>query len=42
MFLFCIDWPVARLLRAVDGVITTYSTLMIDAVAAEKPVVVLP
>ena len=42
LFLLTIDWPVARLLRTMDGVITTYSTLLIDAMAAGKPVVVLP
>jgi hypothetical protein len=40
--LLSLDWSVARLLRAVDGVITTFSTLVIDAVAAERPVVMLP
>lgn len=42
MLLQCLDWPVARLVRAVDGVISTYSTLVIDAAAAGKPVVLLP
>jgi hypothetical protein len=42
ILLQCLDWPVARLLRACDGVITTYSTLVIDAAAAGKPVVLLP
>lgn len=42
LFLLTIDWPVARLLRTMDGVITTYSTLLIDAMAAGKPVVLLP
>lgn len=40
--LLSIDWSVSRLLRAVDGVITTYSTIAIDAAAAGKPVVFLP
>lgn len=42
MLLLSIDWPVARLVRAVDGVLTTYSTLVIDAAAAGKPVALLP
>lgn len=42
MTLLSMDWPVSRLVRAVDGVLTTYSTLMIDAAAAGKPVVLLP
>lgn len=42
MLLQCLDWPVARLVRAADGVISTYSTLVIDAAAAGKPVVLLP
>jgi hypothetical protein len=42
LFLLSIDWPVARLVKAVNGVITTWSTLAIDAVAAGKPIVLLP
>jgi hypothetical protein len=42
MFLLSLDWPVARLVGAVDGVITTYSTLLLDATAAGKPAVLLP
>jgi hypothetical protein len=42
MLLLSLDWPLARLVRAVDGVITTYSTLAIDAAAAGKPVALLP
>lgn len=40
--LLSMDWPVSRLVSAVDGVLTTYSTLVIDAVAARKPVALLP
>lgn len=42
MALLSMDASVARLLRDVDGVITTSSTLIIDALAASKPVVLLP
>jgi hypothetical protein len=42
MALLALDWPVARLVRAVDGVITTYSTLALDALAAGRPLAVLP
>lgn len=42
MLMLSLDWPIGRLLRAVDGVITTYSTLAIEAVAASKPVALLP
>jgi hypothetical protein len=42
LLLLSLDLAASRLLHAVDGVITTYSTLMIDAVAAGKPVVLLP
>lgn len=42
MALLSMDIPVARLLRDVDGVITTSSTLILDALAASKPVVLLP
>lgn len=42
MSLLSMDVSVARLLRDVDGVITTSSTLILDALAASKPVVLLP
>jgi hypothetical protein len=42
MTLLSMDWPVSRLVGAVDGVLTTYSTLVIDAAAAGKPVALLP
>jgi len=42
MALLSMDIPVARLLRDVDGVITTSSTLILDALAASKPVALLP
>lgn len=42
MTLLSMDWPASRLVSAVDGVLTTYSTLMIDAAAAGKPVALLP
>jgi hypothetical protein len=42
LFMLSVDWPVARLIGAIDAVFTTYSTLAIDAVAAGKPVVMLP
>jgi len=42
MTLLSMDWPVSRLVSAVDGVLTTYSTLVIDAAAAGKPVALLP
>jgi hypothetical protein len=40
--LLSMDWPVARLVNAVDGVISTYSTMVLDAMAAGRPVVLLP
>lgn len=42
MFLLSIDLPVTRLLAMVDGVISTYSSLFLDAKAARKPVAFLP
>ncbi len=42
MTLLSMDWAVSRLVGAVDGVLTTYSTLVIDAAAAGKPVALLP
>lgn len=42
LVLFALDAAVARLVGEVDGVITTASTLVLDAVAAGRPVVVLP
>jgi len=42
MTLLSMDWQVSRLVSAVDGVLTTYSTLVIDAAAAGKPVALLP
>ena len=42
IFLTSIDWPISRMVRAVDGVITTHSTLLLDAMAAETPVVRIP
>ena len=40
--LVSIDWPTARLVAAVDGVITSFSTLILDACAARTPFVVMP
>ena len=41
MVLLALDWPISRLVNAVDGVITTYSTLALDAIAAGKTPVLL-
>jgi hypothetical protein len=35
--LICMDWPVARLVRAVDLVVSVPSTLLLDALAAGTP-----
>ena len=42
MTLLCIDWPLSRILRAVDGVISTHSTLVLDSLAAGTPTAILP
>lgn len=42
ILLTSIDWPLMRLIKAVDGVITTYSTLIIDALSAGTPVSTIP
>lgn len=42
MLLLSMDMQISRILKGVDAVITTYSTLAIDAVAAGKPVILLP
>ena len=42
ILLTSIDWPLMRLVKAVDGVITTHSTLILDALIAGTPVVRLP
>jgi hypothetical protein len=40
--LLSMDVPIARILREVDGVITTTSTLILDALAADRPIALLP
>jgi len=42
ILLTSMDWPLIRLIKAVDGVITTYSTLIIDALSAGTPVSIIP
>ncbi len=42
ILLTSMDWPLMRLLKAVDGVITTQSTLILDALIAGTPVARLP
>lgn len=42
ILLTSMDWPLMRLLKAVDGAITTQSTLILDANIAGTPVVRLP
>ena len=42
ILLTSIDWPLMRLVKAVDGVITTHSTLILDALISGTPVVRLP
>ena len=36
-----VDWPMSRIIKSVDAV-TTFSTLILDALAAETPVYMLP
>jgi hypothetical protein len=40
--LAALDWPLARVLRQIDCVISTFSTMLIDASAAGVPCVLLP
>lgn len=40
--LLCTDWPLSRILRAVDGVISTHSTLVLDSLACGTPTAILP
>lgn len=40
--LMCVDWPLSRVIAAVDLVISTHSTLVGDALAAGKPTLILP
>lgn len=40
--LLCIDWPMTRVLSAIDGVISTHSTLVLDGLAAGKPTAIFP
>ncbi|KAB2777289.1 capsular polysaccharide export protein, LipB/KpsS family [Brucella anthropi] len=42
ILLISMDWSLMRLLKAVDGLITTHSTLILDALAAQTPVACLP
>ncbi|WP_445785132.1 methyltransferase domain-containing protein [Sphingorhabdus sp.] len=42
MTLLCIDWPLSRVLSAVDGVVSTHSTLVLDALMAGKPTAIFP
>ena len=40
--LMCIDWSISRIMNAADGVISTHSTLISDALALAKPVALFP
>ncbi|MFD2651099.1 capsular polysaccharide export protein, LipB/KpsS family [Brucella rhizosphaerae] len=42
ILLTSMDWPLMRLLKAVDGVLTTQSTIILDSLIARTPVVRLP
>jgi Capsule polysaccharide biosynthesis protein len=42
ILLISMDWSLMRLLKAIDGVITSQSTLILDALVAGTPIVRLP
>lgn len=40
--LLCLDWPLSGILATVDGVVSTHSTMVGDALAADKPTAIIP